>query len=409
MKEKLLNRFLTYVQTNTQADGASTTYPSSTVQIDFAKTLVSECTQLGLHDVSLDENGYVFATLPSNIQEEVPTIGFISHMDTVPDYPGNNVKPQIIENYNGTDITLNPEVTLSPRQFPVLKTLVGETLITTDGTTILGGDDKDGIAEILTAMEYLIAHPEIPHGTIRIGFTPDEEIGRGVDYFDVKKFNADFAYTIDGCAVGELQCENFNAASATIKIKGLSVHPGSAKGKMKNALAIACEFQNHLPAHEVPECTEGHEGFYHLHAFEGHLEEATLHYILRDHNRSLFNARKEKIASITTLLNEKYGEGTVSFEITDSYYNMKEVIDKYPGVLELAEKAFAKVGITPVHEPIRGGTDGARLSFMGLPCPNIFTGAYNCHGKYEFTVLHHMELAVKAILAICELGSTGNK
>lgn len=404
MKENLLNRFLTYVQTNTQADEKSTTYPSSPVQIEFAKKLVTECIQIGLQDVSLDENGYVFATLPSNIQEEVPTIGFIAHMDTVPDYPGHNVKPQIVENYKGGHTPLNPEVTLSPVQFPVLNDLIGETLITTDGTTILGGDDKAGIAEILTAMEYLIAHPEIPHGTIRVGFTPDEEIGRGVDYFDVKKFNADFAYTIDGCALGEIQCENFNAASATIKIKGLSVHPGAAKGKMKNALTIACEFQNELPAGEVPECTEDHEGFYHLHAFEGHLEDVTLHYILRDHDKARFNARKEKMIAITQHLNEKYGIDTVSVQITDSYYNMKEIIDQYPNVMELAEKAFAKVGITPIHEPIRGGTDGARLSFMGLPCPNIFTGAYNCHGKYEFTVVSHMELAVKAILAICELG-----
>lgn len=405
MKDKLLNRFLTYVKTNTQADDKSTTYPSSAVQIEFAKKLVDECIQLGLQNVTLDENGYVFATLPSNIEKEVPTIGFISHMDTVPDYPGSNVKPQIVENYQGGDITLNSEVTLSPAQFSVLDRLVGETLITTDGTTILGGDDKAGIAEILTAMEYLIAHPEIPHGPIRVGFTPDEEIGHGVDYFDVKKFNADFAYTIDGCALGEIQCENFNAASATIEIKGLSVHPGSAKGKMKNALTIACEFQNGLPATEVPECTEGHEGFYHLHAFEGHLENVKLHYILRDHDKAKFNARKEKIVALAESLNQKYGIDTVSVQITDSYYNMKEVIDKYPAVMDLAEKAFAKVGITPVHEPIRGGTDGARLSFMGLPCPNIFTGAYNCHGKYEFTVVSHMELAVKAILAICELGS----
>ncbi len=405
MKEKLLNRFLGYVKTNTQADSQSNTYPSTAVQIDFAKKLVEECTRLGLKDVTLDEKGYVFATLPSNITESVPIIGFIAHMDTVPDYPGNNVKPQVIENYGGGDIGLNSEVILSPVQFPVLKDLIGNTLITTDGTTILGGDDKAGIAEILTAMEYLLAHPEIPHGTIRIGFTPDEEIGRGVDYFDIKKFNADFAYTIDGCTLGELQCENFNAASATIKIQGLSVHPGAAKGKMKNALTIACEFQNHLPQQEVPECTEGHEGFYHLHAFEGHLEAVTMHYILRDHDKNRFNARKEKIESITKLLNEKYGADTVKFEITDSYYNMKEIIDKRPEVLELAKKAFTKVGITPVYEPIRGGTDGARLSFMGLPCPNVFTGAYNCHGKYEFAVLEHMELAVKAILAICEIGS----
>lgn len=395
MKDKLLNRFLTYVKTNTQADDRSTTYPSSTVQIEFAKKLVDECIQMGLHDVALDENGYVFATLPSNIQKEVPTIGFIAHMDTIPDYPGNNVKPQIIENYQGGDISLNPEVALTPSQFSVLNGLIGETLITTDGTTILGGDDKAGIAEILTAMEYLFAHPEIPHGPIRIGFTPDEEIGHGVDYFDVQKFNADFAYTIDGCALGEIQCENFNAASATIEVKGLSVHPGSAKGKMKNALTIACEFQNALPTNEVPECTEGHEGFYHLHGFEGHLENAKLYYILRDHDKAKFNTQKETILTIAESLNKKYGSDTVSVQITDSYYNMKEVIDKYPEVMDLAEKAFAKAGITPVHEPIRGGTDGARLSFMGLPCPNIFTGAYNCHGNLNLQLFHIWSLLLK--------------
>ena len=407
MTEKLLNRFINYVKINTESDSHSQTYPSSSVQIAFAKQLVEECKALGLEDVTLDEYGYVFATLPSNITYEVPTIGFIAHMDTVPDYPGKDVKPQIIKNYNGEDIILNAplNVILSPKQFPVLDGLKGETLITTDGTTVLGGDDKAGIAEILTAMEYLIAHPEIPHGTIRIGFTPDEEIGHGVDYFDVKQFNADFAYTIDGCALGEIQCENFNAASATITIKGLSVHPGAAKGKMKNALTIACQFQNMLPQQEVPEGTEGYEGFYHLHEFEGHLEEVTLGYILRDHDKTRFDTRKASIQEITNKLNAQYGKGTVTAEITDSYYNMKEVIDQYPEVMQLAEKAFAKAHITPIHEPIRGGTDGARLSFMGLPCPNIFTGAYNCHGKYEFAVLSHMQLAVDAILAICELNT----
>lgn len=407
MTEKLLNRFLKYVKINTQADSHSTTYPSSSVQIDFAKQLVEDCKAIGLQDAQMDEYGYVFATLPSNIDEKVPTIGFISHMDTVPDYPGANVKPQIVENYDGKDIVLNADlqVVLSPEKFPVLHTLQGETLITTDGTTVLGSDDKAGIAEILTAMEYLIAHPEIPHGTIRVGFTPDEEIGHGVDHFDVARFNADFAYTIDGSSLGEIQCESFNAAGATIVIKGLSVHPGFAKGKMKNALTIACEFQNMLPCEEVPERTEGYEGFYHLHAFEGHLEEVTLSYIVRDHDRALFNKRKANILNIAKTLNEKYGEDTVTVEMADNYYNMREVIDQHPEIMALAERAFAKENIVPKCEPIRGGTDGSRLSFMGLPCPNIFTGGYNCHGKYEFAVLSHMEAAVRAILAICELGA----
>ena len=286
---------------------------------------------------------------------------------------------------------------------PVLNSLVGETLITTDGTTLLGGDDKAGIAEILTAMEYLIAHPEIPHGKIRIGFTPDEEVGEGVQFFDVDKFNADFAYTIDGGTLGEIECENFNAASATVTIHGISVHPGAAKNKMKNSMSIGCEFQSLLPPLEVPEHTEGYEGFYHLHGMETSLEKTLLHYILRDHNRASFEKRKEKMLEIATLLNEKYGPNTLEVSIEDSYFNMKEVIDKHPHIMELANTALKNLGITPSNEPIRGGTDGARLSFMGLPCPNIFTGSYNYHGKYEFTVLSQMELAAKTIVEISRL------
>lgn len=407
MQQNLLNRFLKYVKINTMSNEQSTTYPSSSVQIDFAKTLVEECKAIGLSDVTLDEYGYVMATLPSNVDTTVPTIGFIAHMDTVPDYPGNHVKPQVVENYTGNVITLNAEknITLDPTQFPILKDFVGETLITTDGTTVLGADDKAGIAEILTAMEYLIAHPEIPHGTIRIGFTPDEEIGSGVDHFDVKKFGADFAYTIDGCNLGELQCENFNAASAVLHFTGVSVHPGSAKNKMKNSLAIACEYQSLLPALEVPEHTEGHEGFYHLHDMTGTLESTTLHYIIRDHDRNKFEARKETMQNLVADINKKYGEGTATIDIKDSYYNMKEVIDQHPKVMTLAKNAFANVGITPIFEPIRGGTDGARLSFMGLPCPNIFTGGYNCHGKYEFAVVSHMLFATKAVIEICQLAT----
>lgn len=402
MKDQLLKRFLRYVQINSMSDDKSTSFPSSLKEIEFANLLAAECKEIGLKDVIVDEYGYVMATLPGNTKKAVPVIGFIAHMDTVPDYPGDHVKPQIVENYNGEAIVLNQEndVTLSPAQFPVLSKLKGETLITIDGTTVLGSDDKAGIAEILTAMEYLIAHPEIAHGTIRVGFTPDEEIGRGVDYFDVKKFNAAFAYTIDGCDLGEIQCENFNAASAKVSFEGVSVHPGSAKDKMKNSLAMACEYQGMLPEKEVPEHTEGQQGFYHLHDMSGTLEHTELHYIIRDHDKTLFEARKQKMQELAAQMNDKYGAGTVQIEIKDSYYNMKEIIDQHPEVMTLAEKAFAEVGIVPVREPIRGGTDGARLSFMGLPCPNIFTGGYNCHGKYEFAVVNHMLLAVKAIIAI---------
>lgn len=407
MQQNLMNRFLKYVQINTMSDDKSTTYPSSSVQLEFAKTLVEECKALGLSDVILDEYGYVMATLPSNISANVPTVGFIAHMDTVPDYPGNHVKPQVVENYDGQPIVLNAEkqVTLNPAQFPILKDFTGETLITTDGTTVLGADDKAGIAEILTAMEYLIAHPEIPHGTIRIGFTPDEEVGHGVDYFNVEKFGADFAYTIDGCNLGELQCENFNAASALLHFTGVSVHPGSAKNKMKNSLTIACEYQSLLPALEVPEHTEGHEGFYHLHDMSGSIESTTLHYIIRDHSKEKFEERKIKMQELVNTINEKYGNDTATIKISDSYYNMKEVIDQHPEVMQLAKRAFDHVGITPVFEPIRGGTDGARLSFMGLPCPNIFTGGYNCHGKYEFAVVGHMLQATKAIIEIATLAA----
>ncbi|MBQ1274993.1 MAG: peptidase T [Cellulosilyticum sp.] len=407
MQQALIKRFLKYVQINTMSDDKSTSFPSSSVQLDFAKLLVEECKSLGLSDVTLDENGYVTATLPSNISKKTPIIGFISHMDTVPDYPGEHVNPQLIQNYNGGTIILNEEkgIKLRPEQFPVLCDLVGESLITTDGTTVLGADDKAGIAEILTAMEYLINHPEIPHCTIRVGFTPDEEIGRGVDFFNVEKFAADFAYTIDGCELGELQCENFNAASATLHIHGVSVHPGSAKGKMKNSLSIACEYQSLLPALEVPEHTTGHEGFYHLHDMSGDVENSTLHYIIRDHNRDQFEKRKQTMQGLVHVLNKKYGEGTIELEIKDSYYNMKEVIDKHPQVMDLAQKAFKNVGIKPILSPIRGGTDGARLSFMGLPCPNIFTGGYNCHGKYEFAVISHMVLATKAIIEISTLAT----
>ena len=407
MEQTLLNRFLGYVKINTMSNDQSTSFPSSTVQVSFAKELARECERIGLQDVTVDDYGYVFATLPGNIDKEVPVIGFIAHMDTVPDFAGDHVNPQIIENYKGGTITLNAahNIVLSPAQFPILDTLVGEKLITTDGTTVLGSDDKAGIAEILTAMEYLIKHPEIKHGPIRVGFTPDEEIGRGVDFFDVKRFNAQFAYTIDGCNLGELQYENFNAASATVHFNGVSVHPGSAKGKMVNSMSIACEYQSLLPAMEVPEHTEGHEGFYHLHDMKGSIEDTTLHYIIRDHDKDNFETRKQTMQGLVHVLNQKYGEGTATTEIKDSYFNMSEVIKDHPEVMELAKKAFKEVGVEPLISPIRGGTDGARLSFMGLPCPNIFTGGYNCHGKYEFAVVSHMLQATKIIIKIAELGT----
>lgn len=407
MEQTLLNRFLSYVKINTMSNDQSTSFPSSTVQVSFAKELAKECERIGLQDVTVDDYGYVFATLPGNIDKEVPVIGFIAHMDTVPDFAGDHVNPQIVEDYKGGNITLNAahNIVLSPAQFPILDTLVGEKLITTDGTTVLGSDDKAGIAEILTAMEYLIGHPEIKHGPIRVGFTPDEEIGRGVDYFDVKRFNAQFAYTIDGCNLGELQYENFNAASATVHINGVSVHPGSAKGKMVNSMSIACEYQSLLPAMEVPEHTDGHEGFYHLHDMKGSIEDTTLHYIIRDHDKETFEKRKQTMQGLVHVLNQKYGEGTVTIEIKDSYFNMAEVIKEHPEVMELAKKAFKEVGVEPLISPIRGGTDGARLSFMGLPCPNIFTGGYNCHGKYEFAVASHMLHATKIIIKIAELGA----
>lgn len=405
MKDKLLNRFLKYVKINTMSDSRSTTYPSSTIQIDFGKQLVEECKQIGLQDVSIDNYGYVMATLPANTKTDAPVIGFISHMDTVPDYPGVNVKPNIIENYSGGPIVLNKEqnVVMDPGYFEILDKVVGKTLITTDGTTVLGADDKAGIAEILTAMEYLISHPEIKHGEIKVGFTPDEEIGHGVDHFDVNKFGAKYAFTIDGCGLGELECENFNAAGATVKFKGISVHPGSAKGKMVNASSIACDFHSMLPTQDAPEYTEMREGFFHLHAMEGDIENATLEYIIRDHDKAKFENRKETLKNLVTYINNKYGSEVATVEMADNYYNMKEIIDKHPEPMELAKKAFAKAEVTPEIMPIRGGTDGARLSFMGLPCPNIFVGAYNCHGKYEFAVVEYMLKATEIIVAMCEL------
>lgn len=403
IREELLERFLRYVKVNTRSDERSETTPSTTCQLDLARMLKDECEKMGLTEVTLDDKGYVMATLPSNIKKDVPVIGFIAHMDTSPDFKGEGVNPQIVE-YNGGNIYLNKDINiyLSESNYHVLKDLIGETIITTDGTTLLGADDKNGIAEIMTAMSYLIKHPEVPHGKIRIAFTPDEEVGRGADFFNVEKFGADFAYTIDGGALGELECENFNASSAIVKVSGSNIHPGYAKDKMKNSILIAYEFHNELPQNESPQHTSGYEGFYHLNDIEGSVESTTLTYILRDFETEGINNRKNKLKDVEEKLNSKYGDGTVEVILKDQYKNMKEIIDKYPEVMERAKKAMEALDIVPELVPIRGGTDGSRLSFMGLPCPNIFTGGYNFHGKYEFTVVSYMELACKTIIEICK-------
>lgn len=402
--EKLLPRFLEYVTTDTQSDPYSKATPSTEKQWDLAKKLVMELHQIGMQEVSIDENAYIMATLPSNMDKKVPTIGFISHFDTSPDFSGRNVKPQIIENYDGKDIVLNKlkNIVLSPDYFEDLKQYEGQTLITTDGTTLLGADDKAGIAEIITAMEYLINHPEIKHGKIRIAFTPDEEIGRGAHKFDVEKFGAEWAYTIDGSQVGELEYENFNAAKATITISGKSVHPGYAKNKMVNAIGIANEFLTHLPPSEVPEHTTGREGFFHVHKIKGEIERTEIELIIRDHDAVHFEARKDLLNDIKDKLNKKYGE-YVNLDIVDQYKNMREKVEPVFHIVEIAEEAMKSLQIAPIIKPIRGGTDGSQLSFMGLSCPNIFAGGHNFHGKYEYVPLESMEKAVMVIVKICEL------
>ena len=402
---KVVEKFLKYVSYNTKSDEESTTVPSTAGQMILAKELVKELKEMGIQQVSIDDNGYVMATIPSNIEKAVPTIGFIAHMDTAPDMSGENVKPKFIENYDGEDIILNEEnnIVLSPKDFPELKKYIGKTLITTDGTTLLGADDKAGISEIMSAVEYLIENPHIPHGNICIGFTPDEEVGRGADLFDVKKFGADFAYTVDGGTIGELEYENFNAAGAKISIHGRNVHPGSAKGKMIHSTLIANEFVSSLPQNETPATTEGYEGFYHLIALNGEVEETKLQYIIRDFDKESFENRKLFIRNVADKLNEKYGNGTVEIEVKDQYFNMKEKVEPVKHVVDTAELAMKEVGVTPIIVPIRGGTDGARLSFMGLPTPNLFTGGHNFHGKYEFIPTFAMEKAVQVILKIVEL------
>lgn len=401
---KLVDRFLNYVQQETTSNESGTRSPSTENQMIFAKKLVKEMEKIGLKDVSLDHNGYIMATLPSNVDKNIPTIGFIAHMDTSPDMPGLDVKPRIIENYRGDDIILNPSenIILSPKEFPELIDHIGLTLITTDGTTLLGADNKAGIAEILSAMEYLINNPEIPHGTIKVGFTPDEEIGRGADYFDVEKFGADFAYTVDGGPVGELEYENFNAATARITIQGRNVHPGTAKNKMINSILVANELNNMLPVNERPEYTEGYEGFYHLMYFNGTVEKTSINYIIRDHSITKFEHKKQLLRKVSEMLNYKYGN-IVEVEIVDSYYNMKEKIEEHMYIVDIARTAMEQLNITPIIKPIRGGTDGARLSFMGLPCPNIFTGGLNYHGKFEYISVEAMDKSVKTILKIIEI------
>jgi len=403
---ELVDRFLNYVQKDTQSDENTDFVPSTPAQMDFAKDLEDELIRLKFHDVTLDENGYVMATIPSNTDDERPVIGFIAHMDTSPDMSGSHVCPQIIKSYGGGDILLDPEnnIILSPKDFPELLSYVGQDLITTNGKTLLGADDKAGIAEIVTAMEYLLAHPEIKHGKIRIAFTPDEEIGKGPDHFNVEAFGADFAYTMDGGEIGELEYENFNAASAKITFKGRNVHPGYAKHKMLNSIRIANQFAGMLPRSETPEHTEGYEGFYHLIAFNGDVESTLLSYIIRDHDRDRFERRKKEIEHLVNKINSEYDSEIATLTMKDQYYNMREKIEPdHMHVIRLAFAAMEAVGVTPQVRPIRGGTDGARLSFMGLPCPNIFAGGLNFHGRYEFIPIPSMEKAMQVILKIVEI------
>lgn len=401
----LVERFLKYVSFDTQSSEETEVTPSTPGQMVFAKYLKEELESLGLEDITLDEHGYLFATLPANIDKPVPTIGFIAHMDTSPDMSGKDVSPRIVQNYEGSDIVLCAEenVVLSPSQFPELLDHKGEDLIVTNGKTLLGADDKAGIAEIVSAIVYLKEHPEIKHGKIRIGFNPDEEIGLGAHKFDVEKFGCDWAYTMDGGEIGELEFENFNAASAKITFKGRNVHPGYAKNKMINSIRVANRFCAMLPAHETPEHTEGYEGFYHLISFNGDVEQTTVAYIIRDHDRARFESRKKKIERFVSEINAEYGEGTATLELRDQYYNMREKIEPVMHIIDTAFAAMEAVGVKPNVKPIRGGTDGAQLSFKGLPCPNIFAGGLNFHGRYEFAPIQNMEKAMKVIVKIAEL------
>ena len=402
--EKILDRFLRYVAIDTQSDENSESQPSAAKELDLLKLLCKELNDMGV-EATLDEYGYVMGSIPSNIDKKVPAIGFIAHVDTSPDASGKDVKPQIIKDYDGGDIELKgvPGLFLKPSEFPELLAHKGETIITTDGTTLLGADDKAGVAEIMDAVQYIVEHPEFKHGDIKIGFTPDEEIGRGVVKFDVKRFGADYAYTMDGGEIGELEFENFNAASAKIHIQGRNVHPGYAKDKMKNAILIGMEFNDLLPIGQRPELTEGYDGFFHIISFKGSVEEADFGYIIRDHDRKKFEEKKELIAQCAHFINMKYGEGTATLDVKDQYYNMREQVEPYYFIVEKAVKAMEMAGIKPKIQPIRGGTDGANLSFKGLPCPNIFAGGMNFHGKMEFAPLENIEKASEVVLNIIKL------
>ena len=405
MKDELIKRFTSYVKVDTQSDENSETCPSTEGQWTLLRMLVDELKEIGMHEVTIDENGYVMATLPANTDKDVPTIGFLAHVDTATDFTGKNVNPQIHENYDGGDITLNEalKVVLSPKDFPNLANYKGHTLITTDGTTLLGADNKAGVTEIMTAMNYLIQHPEIKHGKVRVAFTPDEEIGRGPHKFDVAAFNAKFAYTVDGGRLGELEYESFNAAAAKITIKGNNIHPGSAKNKMVNSMKIAMELHGQLPPQEVPEHTEDYEGFYHLLSFNGDVEQTRLNYIIRDHDRDIFNKRKETLTNIVNEMKAKYGADNIQLEMNDQYYNMGEKIKPVKEIVDIAQEAMESLDIKPIIQPIRGGTDGSQLSFMGLPTPNIFTGGENFHGKYEFISVDNMIKATNTVIEIVKL------
>lgn len=411
-QKKIIDRFVSYIKVDTQSDPNSDTTPSTEKQWDLVNQLVEELKEIGMEDVTVDDNAYIMATLPSNVDHEVPTIGFVAHFDTSPDFSGTNVNPQIIENYDGGDIILNKEenIILSPNYFEDLLLYKGQTLITTDGTTLLGADDKAGITEIVSAMEYLINNPEIKHGKIRVGFTPDEEIGRGAHKFDVEKFDAKWAYTMDGSQIGELEYENFNAAGAKLTFKGKSVHPGYAKGKMINSVLLANKFLAKLPKKEVPEKTTGYEGFFHIHHIEGSIEETEVQLIIRDHSMKKFKKRKKLVQKLAKKMNkkfaEKFGEDIVICEINDQYYNMREKVEPVKYIVDVAEEAMKDLGITPLIKAIRGGTDGSQLSYMGLPCPNIFAGGHNFHGKYEYVPAESMVKATEVIVKIAELTAT---
>jgi tripeptide aminopeptidase len=405
MKDEIIERFKTYVQVDTQSNEESSTCPTTPGQLALGRMLVKELKEIGMQEVTIDDNGYVMATLPANTDKNVPTIGFLAHLDTATDFTGAGVKPQIVANYDGKDIVLNEalQIVLSPKDFPELAGYEGQTLITTDGTTLLGADDKAGMTEIMTAMAYLIRHPEIKHGRLRVAFIPDEEIGRGPHRFDVEAFNASFAYTMDGGPIGELQYESFNAAVARITCTGKIVHPGTAKGKMVNSAKIAMEINSRLPAEEAPEYTEGFEGFFHLISIHGDVEETKLHYIIRDFDRERFDGRKAELAEIVKEMQETYGEQRIVLDIKDQYYNMREKIEPVKEIVDIAHQAMVNLGIDPIVRPIRGGTDGSQLSYMGLPTPNIFTGGENYHGRYEYVSVDTMIKATNVIIEIAKL------